>query len=134
MSGYLLDTSIVIEYTKGNKRVVEMINNLEGEIVSSYVVLSELYEGIFRSKNEVEQRILGFFDSLDKVIGINKQISKIFGKVRSDLKERGEVIEDLDILVASTCMANDLSLITLNGKHFKRIEGLKVFTPDDFKN
>jgi tRNA(fMet)-specific endonuclease VapC len=36
------------------------------------------------------------------------------------------MIEFRDIFIAATCIVNELPLITLNKKHFKRIEELKL--------
>lgn len=134
MNGYLLDSSIVIEYTKGNKSVVEIVDSLKDEVSTSYIVLAELYEGIYRSKSEVEENILGFIESLDKIYSLDKKTSKMFGKIRTVLKREGKIIEDMDIFLAATCLSNNLSILTLNDKHFKRVDGLEVFTPNDFKN
>ena len=52
MKTYFLDTSVIIDYLRGKEEQVTLINELKGKLVSSYICLSELYEGIFRSKNE----------------------------------------------------------------------------------
>jgi tRNA(fMet)-specific endonuclease VapC len=44
----------------------------------------------------------------------------------SELKERGELIGDLDILVASIALANNEKLITRNIKRYNRIMGLEI--------
>ena len=129
MNSFFLDTSVIIGYLKGDKDVVEMINSIKGELGSSFIVLSELYEGVFRSRYEIEDKVLSFFDSLDNVYGLDKEISKVFGQVRQDLKSGGNVIEDIDIFIAATCLANNCTLITLNKKHFERIKNLKIFAP-----
>lgn len=41
-------------------------------------------------------------------------------------RKKGELIEDADLLIAATCIVNDLVLITNNRKHFSRIEGLDI--------
>lgn len=128
MSGYLLDTSVVIKYLKGTPEVVELIDGLEGEVFSSYLVLAELYEGIFRSKNEVEQKILEYFSTFDKVFGLDEVVSKKFGKIRAELKQKGFIIEDIDIFIAATCLSYNLELVTLNKKHFERVKGLRILT------
>lgn len=134
MNGYLIDSSVIIEYTKGNRTVVDLLDNIKVDLCSSYIVMAELYEGIFRSKNEVEKNIIGFMESLDKIYGLDKRTSKIFGKLRSDLKKKGQIIEDMDILIASTCLANNLTLITLNIKHFNRIKDLEILNTNDLGN
>jgi hypothetical protein len=53
---------------------------------------------------------------------------KVASKIYAELRKKGEIIEDPDLLIASICIANNLPLITHNKKHFKRLEkfGLKV--------
>lgn len=136
MNGYLLDSSAVIGYIKGNKEIVDYIDNINNvEISSSYIVMCELCEGLERVKDrKSEEVVIGYLESLGKLYGVDAKTAMIFGKIRSDLKRKGNVIEDMDILIASTCMANDLTLLTLNEKHFKRVEGLRVVLPVKYKN
>jgi tRNA(fMet)-specific endonuclease VapC len=44
----------------------------------------------------------------------------------SELKERGELIGDIDTLVASIALANNEKLITRNIKHYNRIRELEI--------
>ena len=46
-------------------------------------------------------------------------------EVYLQLKQKGELIGDADVLIAAYCMVNDYVLVTENIKHFSRIEGLK---------
>jgi len=127
MNNYFLDTSIIIDYLRGKEKVVNLVNNLSGKLTSSYICLSELYEGIYRSKNKkAEQIILQFFSGLSKIFGLNQKIAETFGKLRKELKEKGKIIEDIDIIIASTCLAYDLTLVTLNKKHFEKIDNLNI--------
>lgn len=136
MNGYLLDSSTVIAYTKGKKEVVNFIDEIDNvEIASSYIVMCELAEGLERvNDRKSEEIIIGYLESLGKLYGIDAKTAMVFGKIRFDLKREGQIIEDLDILIASTCIANDLTLLTLNLRHFKRIEGLKVLEPVKYLN
>ena len=129
MNSYLLDTSTIINILRGKKEEENLINNLEGEQTSSYGCLSELYEGIIRSakREEQEKNIVKFFSRLHNVFGLDNEVAKEFGQIRSDLKKSGNIIEDLDILIAATCIANNQILITSNKKHFARVQNLKIF-------
>ena len=49
------------------------------------------------------------------------------------LAGRGQTIGLPDTLSAGICLANDSPLLTRNVNHFRRIEGLKVFSPDDLQ-
>ncbi|KKP61451.1 MAG: putative ribonuclease VapC [Candidatus Levybacteria bacterium GW2011_GWA2_37_36] len=127
MKTYFLDTSVIIDYLRGKEEQVTLINELKGKLVSSYICLSELYEGIFRSKNKnAESTILEFFSGLSKTYGLNQKIAQEFGSLRKNLKQRGEIIEDLDIMIAATCLVYNLSLVTLNKRHFSRVKGLDI--------
>lgn len=129
MIAYLLDTSTIIDYLRGKQLVVDMLNNAEGELHSSYVCLAELYEGVHRVTNfaEVEKGVNKFFASLSFIYGLDSQIARKFGEIRAQLKRKGQVIEDLDLILASTCLVHDLMLVTSNKKHFSRVPNLQIY-------
>ena len=102
MHRYLIETSVIIAYLRGKSEVVEFIDNLNGEIASSFVCLSELFEGIYRVKDraQAKEQVLKFFAGLSEVFGLDQEISEHFGKLRAGLKKQGNIIEDLDLLIA----------------------------------
>ncbi len=127
MKTYFLDTSVIINYLRGKEEAINLINNLKGKLVSSYICLSELYEGIYRSTNKnAESIVLEFFSGLNKTYGLNQKIAQEFGLLRKNLKQKGEVVEDIDIIIAATCITYNLSLVTNNKKHFSRIKKLDL--------
>lgn len=136
MHAYFLDTSVAVDCIRGKKETSKFINELKASLFINYIVIAELSEGIYRvdDAKKMEAGIEAFINGMDGVLPINYNVSKLFGKIRSDLKKKGYIIEDFDILIAASCIENNLPIITLNRKHFDRIEGLEVFTPDDFKN
>lgn len=119
---------MIIAYLRGKKEWVARLDALDGELVASYISLAELYEGIFRVEDQkrAEQGVLDFFAGLSEVISVDRDIAKEFGRIRAVLKKGGTVIEDLDILLAATCLAHNLVLVTANIKHFRRIKGLQI--------
>lgn len=132
MNAYLIDTSVIINYLRDKGSATEIINKLEGELSSSYICLAELYEGIYRvrEKEKAEKAVLDFFTGLNEVYGVDEEIAKNFGQIRATLKTKGQVIEDLDILLAATCLAKGLTLITSNPKHFSRVFSLEILPVD----
>lgn len=128
MPDYFIETSSIIGYVNGDKKVISQINDFGGKLTSSYICLAELYEGIYRGRDKVliEKIILDFFKSLSQIYTVDLEVAKTFAKIRIDLKKRGEIIEDIDILIAATCIVNNLSLVTANVKHFSRIPGLQI--------
>ena len=136
MQTYFIDTSIAIEYIRGKREVSQFVNSLKASLYTNYIVIAELSEGIYRvnEPKKMEKGIDNFINGMDGVISINYNIAKRFGKIRADLKKKGHIIEDFDILIASDCIENNMPILTLNKKHFERVEGLEVFTPEDFKS
>jgi len=128
VNSYLFDTSIIVNIFRGKKEEQKIMEDLEGERTSSFVCLAELYEGVARSRNrqEEENNLVKFFSRLNNVFGIDNEVAKKFGEVRSALKKSGNVIEDMDLLIAATCIAYNQILITHNKKHFLRIPELKI--------
>lgn len=128
MKSYLLDTSIIISYLQGKNDIIRLLNEIEGELTSSCVCLAELCEGINRIKNklEIEKSVTDFFKSLSELYTVDEKVAKQFGEIRARLKIGGNVIEDIDIFIAATCLVYDLTLITHNMRHFSRISNLKI--------
>lgn len=62
--------------------------------------------------------ILPFTDS------VAQKAAEIYHKLRLN----NQMIEFRDIFIAATCIVNELPIITLNRNHFKRIEGLQIFS------
>ncbi len=129
MSTYLLDTSVIIDYFRGKPDAVKLLDTTDGEFFSSYICLAEIYEGIHRGSNKEKMAYAAniFFSSLSGMYGVDQGIAKKFGEIRANLKKKGNVIEDLDLLLAATCLVHGLTLMTYNKKHFSRIKDLSIY-------
>lgn len=60
------------------------------------------------------------------MINFDENIGKIFGNIKADLKNKGQLINDSDLFIAATAISNNMILVTNNERHFKRIITLKV--------
>lgn len=49
-----------------------------------------------------------------------------YGKEKARLRRAGDMIPELDLLIATTAVHHNLILVTNNTKHMSRIEGIKV--------
>ena len=54
----------------------------------------------------------------------NDKAANHFGQIKSDLKKKGEILSDADIMIVSIAFANNFTLVTNNLKHFARIRDL----------
>jgi tRNA(fMet)-specific endonuclease VapC len=129
---YLIDTDWIIHYLNGNEGIIKKINSLREEGLGiSIISLSEIYEGIYYSSDPLSnEKALEDFLSGVSILNINYGICKIFGKERGRLRRKGILISDFDLLIASTCLYYDLTLLTNNVRHFERVENLKILSSE----
>ncbi|MDI6763472.1 MAG: type II toxin-antitoxin system VapC family toxin [Thermodesulfobacteriota bacterium] len=127
---YLIDTDWIIHYLNGSRNIVAKLRSLEKDgLTISVISLAELYEGIYYSTNpDGNERALNDFLSGVSVIGVEDVICRLFGKERGRLRQAKKMIGDFDLLIASTCLHHNLTLLTNNRKHYKMVEGLKILS------
>ncbi len=60
------------------------------------------------------------------VLGLDDAICRTFGNERGRLRRDGKAVGDMDLLIASTCLQHNLTLLTNNRRHFEVIDGLEI--------
>jgi len=61
-----------------------------------------------------------------EILEFDQTASEIFVKEKVRLKRLGTMMADMDLMIASIAIANSLTLITNNTKHFKRVKTLQL--------
>jgi predicted nucleic acid-binding protein len=61
-----------------------------------------------------------------QILSFNTDAAFIYGKLRAELERKGSLISHTDMQIAAIALANHLTLVTGNLKHFLRIPKLKV--------
>ncbi len=78
-------------------------------------------------KNALKQlNIFEDFVSNNIVIPLTENSVKISAELYSTLRQNGNIVDDIDLLIAGIAIDNDLTLVTNNEGHFNRIPGLKI--------
>ncbi len=112
----VLDTSVLIDIFRGNKKTLEELKKYKEEIFAiTSITLFELWQGKLK---EVEKFVL---DNLPKY-PFDEKSAKLAGIILKELKEIGKIPEIQDLLIASICIANNSKLITKD-------KGFEVFKP-----
>ena len=62
------------------------------------------------------------------VLELDRLTLDIAADLYQNLRRRGTLLEDADILIAGIAIANDAVLVTRNLRHFERIAGLRLET------
>ncbi|RKY71165.1 MAG: PIN domain nuclease [Candidatus Latescibacterota bacterium] len=125
---YLLDTDICIYWLNGREEIKRKVKEVgENDLNMAIITLGELRYGAYYSER-VDRNLKRIDDFLGKikVIPLNEASMDKFGQIKADLRRQGKLIEDLDMLIASTAIVKDCVLVTNNTNHFKRIAGLKL--------
>lgn len=125
---YLLDSDFLINFLNGKPEAAATFTKIKDfGLATSVICVAEILEGIY------------FFDNMDKLDSFSKLLKKItvinvdllcasrFAALNSALRKAGNTLDKFDTLIAATCLASNLILVTGNKKHFERIKKLKIY-------
>ncbi|MHA1276887.1 MAG: type II toxin-antitoxin system VapC family toxin [Candidatus Helarchaeota archaeon] len=130
----LLDTSACIDYLKGNRDLKKVIEEQDDLIHITAITIYEINIGFERTKRKIsEQRYkqlykpwLDFISSME-IFSLGFKEAEKSAEIYDRLEEKGQRIDDNDILIAGIMLANGVKkLITRNITHFEQIEGIEV--------
>ncbi len=108
---------------KGNKTISNKVVNIGFSNVGiSDLTRAELYYGAYKSKR-INENLTAIKILEDKInfIPFNEPAQSLFGQIKAKLENIGKRLDDMDIMIASTAIAYNLTLITNNINHFERI-------------
>ena len=129
-----IDSDIIIrtlrkKNSKINNKAKEVMKNIFQESQPKITIFNyaELFEGTFWSANVAKsQRIMTQYLQKFELIHFNLKNSLEFARISAELEMNGNIIGDMDILIASIVIGNDDVLYTRNIKHFNKISSLKI--------
>ncbi|MFC1226550.1 type II toxin-antitoxin system VapC family toxin [Pedobacter sp. BG31] len=127
MKKYLLDTNICIYFIKGKFDLHKKIKAIgEENCFLSEVTVAELKFGVENSIQKENNRknteafiakfiILPIFPVLD-----------IYAKEKARLRTKGRMLDDFDLLIGTTAIFNNLTLVTKNVSDFDRLDEIVI--------
>lgn len=127
---FVLDTTAFSAAMRNEPEMVEFLQKFNpGNIRVVPPVVAEIEYGIARIFASTKKYLLlsAQKERLLKVIKVLPWIpesSEYFGKIKAELENSGNLIDDFDIAIASIAMSHSVHVVTANLSHFKRIEGL----------
>jgi tRNA(fMet)-specific endonuclease VapC len=126
---FLIDTDVIIYSIKNNSEAVRenFAKNANAQKAVSVITYGELLLGAHRSQQPtrnmaVVRRIAELFPLID----VSAHIIETFAEIKASLLSRGKPIDDMDLLIASTALVNNLTLVTNNERHFSVVPGLRI--------
>ena len=125
---HLLDSDWLIDALVGVPSTLANIDELGRHLVGvSIVSHGELLEGAYAHLDPASELVrYRVFLSRFPMLPLTGSIMERFGKLRYDLRRQGQLIPDLDLLIAATAIDHDLALATRNLRHFVRVPDLEI--------
>ncbi len=125
----LLDTdtlSLIIKKHEISTAKAKVYLSIHHRFTFSIITRYEILRGL-KAKHATTQ--LAKFEKLcqfSEVLPLIDDIVVRAADVYADLKQRGELIHDADILIAAAALVHGLVLVTNNERHFKRMTDLRI--------
>ena len=128
MKKYLIDSDILIYFLKGKQEVIEKLSQIPiDDLYISRINYTELIYGAYNSsKINQNLKVIEPFLNNFKVLEFTQVSSLIFAKEKARLKKNGNIIADMDLMIASIAIENDCTLISNNIKYFDRVQNLEL--------
>lgn len=129
---YLVDADWLIDAIIGRPRAQRTLDRLSDEgLAVSIIAVAEVYEGAFGAADP-ELTLAGLRDFLGDfaILPVSDSVAERFAYLRTSLRRHGQLIPDMDLLIAATALEGDLPLITRNVRHFERLPGLRIYEPN----
>jgi tRNA(fMet)-specific endonuclease VapC len=126
----ILDTDVVIDFFIGISPEAEGVLKLISQEEAALTAISvfELYAGV-EGKRRLDQ-IETFIRDLT-ILPLDVIEAALAGKIFTQLKSKGQLIGNHDILIAAVCLANGLPLYTKNVIHFSKIKDIQILTTEE---
>lgn len=125
---YLLDTDMLIYWLKGNNFIEQKALTI-GLKYLSYSIIShaELCFGAYNSQQRDKNlEAIQIVNKKLALVNFTTESAQLFGMIKADLRQQGNIILDADIMIAAIALSNKLTLVTNNEKHFIRIPDLII--------
>ena len=123
---FLIDTNVVIHLRDGDKGVFHKMADLDALPAIAMITRIELENGLYRDPELTDllrPNLAAILHRTDVIDFGNME----FEPYRSILDQVGfSKRKVLDRMIAATALANDLTLITMNGHDFRDVPGLKL--------
>src|SRR5437016_1904972 len=126
---YLVDSDYVADYLGARPSAIQLLSSFaKDDLAISLITYGEIYEGIHfgrdpRKTTDVFQRFLRSVT----ILPLTQAIMQQFARIRGELRRKGKIIGDFDILIAATAIQHKITLVTRNIKDYQRIPDLKMY-------
>ena len=130
MITYALDSNIITYALKGDpeiRRKMEDVTAAGNSLTMPHIVYFEIKRWLLEIGAKAKQ--IAFEQMLyDDVLleSLDKAVWDVAAKLYVDSRKNGKPVNDVDLIIAAFCIANDYTLVTNNTRHFELVDGLQL--------
>jgi tRNA(fMet)-specific endonuclease VapC len=121
---YMMDTNIVSYYVKGRHAPVRMRLDAIGpaQLCISAVTESELLYGLLKlpQDHSLQERVPRFMASV-VIRAWDSEVAQVHANLRHYLISSGQIIGEMDTMIAAHAISLEATLVTNNTRHFERV-------------
>lgn len=130
MTGYCLDTDVISAVLKPAPPL-HLIRRLavtpaECQFTTAITVGELIYGAARRGNAQLTERIQHLIHDAGVVLPFDEVAAHTCGDLRARLEQGGQSLAEPDLRIASIALANELTIVTGNVRHFARVPGLAV--------
>ena len=130
---YLVDTDWLIDHLANVPEALRLLDRLAQEgIAISIITYMEAYQGVLRSPDpeEAQSKLRAFVDAVP-VLPLSAAVAQRCAHLRETMRRQGKRVNAraLDLIIASTALEYDLTLVTRNTEDYADVPDLKLYRP-----
>jgi tRNA(fMet)-specific endonuclease VapC len=127
---YCFDTDVISSLIRSDPATV-LVRRLAGIPVeqqhTTAITAGELlYGAMRRGSDRLREAVEAILASAITVLPFDTVASAEYARVRTELETAGRRLADPDLRIAAIARAHDITLVTGNTRHFRRVPGLRV--------
>jgi tRNA(fMet)-specific endonuclease VapC len=129
MTPTLLDTDTLTLFQKNHLRVAENAAfhiQFFGHLIFSELNYYEVTRGLKAAGASSQLARFEHFCLAHRILPFTHHAAVLAADLWADLKRRGQLIGEIDLLIAATALNEGLAVATHNVAHFSRIPGLTI--------
>lgn len=127
----LVETSILLRHLRQKDKEISIFRKAvrKYRLFLSVITVYEIEFGAVRAGRVSD--LTPILPSVE-ILSIDQEVARKSAEIHADLISRNQDIGIKDVLIAATCLVNNLPVLTLNIDHYSRVSGLKMIDPSIF--
>lgn len=125
----LLDTDTLSLLRRGHSQVSQRAAAYivqHGRLTFTSLTWYEVVRGYRAIGAHRQLQVFEQFCRYCQILALDNKALDTAATIYADLRQRGELIGEVDIFIAGIAMANGMGVVTRNTDHFRRVKGLFV--------